>query len=272
MTDTPTIRPRLKPFELFVQAYALTFGNLESLIRFSWLGVLVIAVAGRLLAGDAPQIETEADAENLPPGLFAVFALLALCVGLLHAMVAVAWHRAILLGEHHRDRRIYLHLSAREALYGLIGIFFGMILFMGTSTALVMLQSSGGNLMSVTLGMVLGPGIALFVFSRSMFVLPGVALGRGSDIGASWRATQGNGLRAAATLLLVMAPVGAIELSLLLLVQSFAERDLGIVAGLLVSFITMTVMIVMVSTIVAAISLMYARLVDPKLLENDRFA
>jgi len=34
----------------------------------------------------------------------------------------------------------------------------------------------------------------------------------------------------------------------------------------------MTVMIVMVSTIVAAISLMYARLVDPKLLENDRFA
>ena len=261
MTEPSDTRPRLRPLDLARQAYALTFREVETVLRFCWLGAALLALAQGFLAGEPFEIDDDGGTVTIPPGTVLAMAVLAFCAAMLHAMVAVAWHRAILLGERLDDRRVYLRFGARESLYGVVAVLFFLFLFMGLGMAPLAMGGAGGDAAIQAVVFLGGPALAAIVLARSMLVLPAIALGRGPDLAMSWRATHGNGLRGAAALILVLGPVALAEVVTIHAVSAVIERDLGPVAEFAVRFVTMTVTVLTVSVVVAFMSLVYARLV-----------
>ncbi|MBC6441521.1 MAG: hypothetical protein GDA49_14180 [Rhodospirillales bacterium] len=262
MEDHTSRRTRLQPVALAIQAYALTFRQSETVLRFSWVAVLALVVLGRIVSLDAPEVSLESAEQQVAPGFVATVMLLALGAGLVHAMVGVAWHRAILLGETFADRRAYLRFGPRECLYGVTGVFFAMCLIMGLSLAPVALSQGGGGGFQL-FAVIVAPVAATLIVARSMLVFPSIALGKGPDLAMSWQATQGNGFTAAAALFLVLGPIIVFEFLMIGIVTSIVAANYGMLIELVVSFVSTTVLILLFSVVVALMSLVYRQLVDP---------
>lgn len=259
MTATPIIRP----LQLVWQSYVVTFRGLDTILRLSWFAALLLAIVGRIVSGELPESVAGTETETLPASYMLVFSILAIVTAMVHAMVAVGWHRAILRDEYQENRRIYFRLGRNELLYTVAAVFLMVFVMMAVSIVPMVWTSSGADPVSMTVAMVMGPGLVLMLVGRSLLVLPAIAIGRGADLALSWRATSGQVFRVAAVLALMVVPLGLIDLAIIEIVTSVAERDLGVVLNMLASFVVTTVLIVMVSTIVSAASLLYRELVDP---------
>lgn len=262
MSGSPS---RIQPLKLAVEGYRLALRGFDDILRLSWFAVLALALLARLLAsGAAPE---GGGAATVAAGGIAGLALLAGCAVLVHAMVAVAWHRMLLLGERWEGGRIYLRLGRRELLYGAAAVLFAVFFFMGATVVPVALVAPIASSPLPALATLAGLAAALVVIARSVLVLPAVALDRGLDLAASWRATRGQSLRATATLVLAGLPLVATELALMALFSKLQERDFGtagLFVDLLAGFVGMIVVIVMVCGLAATVSLLYARLVGPQ--------
>lgn len=253
--------PRIHPLALAVEGYRLALRGFDTILRLSWFAVLALALLARLLASGAAPEGT--GAATVAAGGLAGLALLAGCAVLVHAMVAVAWHRAVLLGEGPGSRRVYLRCGRRELLYGATAVFFALCVFTG-ATLLSVVAPLGGGLLLVLVYL----AAALVAITRSVLILPAIALGRGLDLAASWRATRGQSLRATATLVLACLPLVATEFALIALFSRLQERDFGtaeVLVDLVAGFVGMIVIIVMICGLAATVSLLYAKLVDPRL-------
>ena len=265
---TPPFASRIQPLALAIEGYRLALRDFDTILRLSWFAVLALALLARLLASGAAPEGTGAAA--VAAGGIAGLALLAGCAVLVHAMVAVAWHRAVLLGEGPGSGRIYLRLGRRELVYGAAAVLFAVFFFTGATVLPVAVAAplgGGAGPLSI-LVFLAGLAAALVAIARSALVLPAIALDRGLDLAASWRATRGQSLRTTATLVLAGLPLVATEFALMALFSRLQERDFG-AAGALVDlvagFVGMIVVIVMVCGLAATVSLLYARLVDPQL-------
>ena len=258
--------PRIQPLALAVEGYRLALRGFDTVLRLSWFAVLALALLARLLASGAAPEGT--GATTVTAGGFAGLALLAGCAVLVHAMVAVAWHRAVLLGEGPGSRRVYLRCGRREMLYGATAVLFAMFFFAGVTLLPVAVAAPlGGGPLLVPVYLV-GLAVALVAIARSVLVLPAIALDRGLDLAASWQATRGQSLRATATLVLACLPLVATEFALIALFSRLQERDFGtagVLVDLVAGFVGMIVIIVMICGLAATVSLLYAKLVDPRL-------
>ncbi len=257
---------RIQPLALAVEGYRLALRGFDTVLQLSWFAVLALALLARLLASGATPEGT--GAATVAAGGVAGLALLAGCAVLVHAMVAVAWHRAVLLGEGPGSRRVYLRCGRRELLYGATAVFFALCFFTGaTLLSVVAAAPLGGGPLLVPIYLA-GLAAALVAVARSMLILPAIALGRGLDLAASWRATRGQSLRATATLVLACLPLVATEFALIALFSRLQQRDFGtveVLVDLVAGFVGMIVIIVMICGLAATVSLLYARLVDPRL-------
>ena len=265
MTETSRARPRLPLFYLAYRSYTLTFRGAEAVLRFCWLGALLLALAQSLLIGEPLEAGGDGATAAVPSDAAPALVVLAFGAAMLHAMVAVAWHRAILLGETLSHKRFYLRFGAREGLYGAVAVFFFLSFFMGLGAAPLAMGADAGGPLARAIAFLGGPVLAVAVLARSMLVLPSIALGMGPDLAMSWRVTHGNGWRAIVALILVLGPLALAEFATIHAVQALFERGLDPVAGFVVRFVAAIVTILTASVVVAFVSLVYFWLVadDP---------
>ena len=115
-----------------------------------------------------------------------------ICQALLYVMIAVVWHRRVLLGES-PSGSIYFKFGRREILFVLyallIGLFaaviFGSIYGLG-------IGASQNRAFGIVLVGPFGYGLFMFVYLRSALVFPAVALSLPEPWKISWAITKGN--------------------------------------------------------------------------------
>ena len=263
---------RIHPLHFAIVAFRRTWGGIDSILRLSWFPVLLVAVAVHFLTPGTPV----AGDTGMPPDGILRLAILAIAGLMVQAMIAVAWHRAMLAGFDPSKVRIYIRFGFREFLYGIIAVFLAIIVVMGlyvvTGVVATLLAAtvgvSGpvGQMFAFLIGMV----PAILIVARSSLVLPSIAVGFGADLIRSWQATRGHGAHISATLILVCLPLVVVSIVLLHLSGMFVERDLGGIVSLVVNYVNMIVNIVMMCFVVTTLSLIFAELHGSKADEDPQ--
>ena len=253
---------RIHPLYFAFGAFRKTWAGIDSIQRLSWFPVLLVAVAVHFLTPGTPVT----DGTGLPPDGILRLAILAIVGLMVQAMIAVAWHRAMLAGFDASKVRIYIRFGFREFLYGIIAVFLAIIVVMG----LYVVTGVVATLLAATLGVsgpvwqmlafLIGMVPAILIVARSCLVLPSIALGQGADLIRSWQVTRGHGAQMSATLILVCLPLVVVSIVLLHLSGMFVERGLGAVVGLVMNYVNMIVNIVMMCFVVTTLSLFFAEL------------
>mgnify|MGYP001333532010 CR=1 FL=1 len=264
MNDGKAPRARIAPYAVARQGLSSTVTGFDALLRIGWFPALLLTVAGAILEPEAPYLD-EAGELVMTPKAIAVLILLALLATAITAMVAAAWQREMLDPQARTTRRLYFRLGKRELFYMLVAFFLMGLVFMGLATAPGAIQAlQAGNPLAAIL-MMIGPLVAILVVSRSVMVLPSIALDRGGDIGQVWRAAEGNTLRIAIALFLATLPLVLGEFLLLEMTAAVIESDLGLIAELVLRFIKALGSFVLALPLVAVTAVLYALLVDPAL-------
>lgn len=264
MSDARPVQPPIEPLAIVRQGLASTWSGFDALLRIGWLPALVLTLAGALLEPDQIRFNAEGMIE-VTGDVMAIIVALAILASLMHAMVAAAWQRCLLMPGADLPRRWHLRLGGRELVYALVAFFLLGLLSMGVATApgavqaFAMGQPAGGLLMMA------GPFVAIVVVARTVMVLPAIALDRGADMGKSWRGAQGNTLRIAITLFLVALPAVAGQLVLLEMSAAVVAGQLGIVVELVLRFVLALLSFALIAPIVAVTGMLYALLVDAAL-------
>jgi hypothetical protein len=258
MSGIETPRPRIAPSAVVRQGLASTVAGFDALLRIGWFPALLLTAAGALMEPDAPYLDAEGTIVITPRATM-ILVLMALMATALTAMVATAWQREMLQPDARATRRWHFRLGRRELFYMLVAFFLMGLVFMGMATAPGAFQAlQSGNPLGAVI-MMIGPFAAILVVSRSVMVLPSIALDRGGDIAQVWRAAEGNTLRIAIALFLGVLPMIAGELLMLEMAAAVMASDLGLLAELaLMSF-------VLAVPVVAVTGVLYALLVDPGL-------
>jgi hypothetical protein len=187
--------------------------------------------------------------------------LLAMAV---QAMVAIGWHRALLLGETHADRRIFLRFGKSELAYTFVAIAMLLFFAMGLGMLPAAMDMAGGASFVLAIFFLAGPILATLVVSRISLVLVMLALGRPADLKECWEATKGNGARLAALYLMVGIPMAISQFLLPVLMSRVAALGLGLVGDIVLSFVGTLVLLIVFCLLISAISLAYRELMGPK--------
>jgi hypothetical protein len=228
------------------------------MLKLVWAPVAVYVVANVLYASYI-QSKTEGVApEDIPAMMSDSLGLpvaVMLLVGLfIWPIIAVAWHRFILLGEE-SSSAIYFKFGQREARFLLTSIFLSLLPMPGVLVVVVGVDSSLSAL-TLPIGLVLmGAGIVYAL--RLSLLLPAIATDAAIDARAVLERTEGNVLRI----------VGAHMLNLLCLVfLALAFSLVGTAVAALVggvgTAITNTILNVFGQVIsVAILSIMYRELI-----------
>ncbi|MBL4836008.1 MAG: hypothetical protein JKY34_00400 [Kordiimonadaceae bacterium] len=115
-----------------------------------------------------------------------------ICQALLYVMIAVVWHRRVLLGES-PSGSIYFKFGRREihfVLYALLIGLFAVVIFGGVYG--LGIWRTGGRAFGSIWVVFLGCGLFTFVYLRSTLVFPAVALSQSEPWKTSWAITRGN--------------------------------------------------------------------------------
>lgn len=111
----------------------------------------------------------------------------------LYAMIAVVWHRRVLLGES-PSGSIYLKFGKREIFFILYLLLIGVFAFaiVGGAFALTFAAASAGGGSIGTVILPVSYVLFMFVYLRSILVLPAVAVSQSEPMRTSWAITRGN--------------------------------------------------------------------------------
>ena len=172
----------------------LHFFNLLSIAWFPLALLLAMNIGVILL------LPTATDPSNAGAFAGSIFAFQIASI-FLYAMVAVVWHRRVLLGEN-PSGPIYFKIGKREIffiLYLLLITLFA-VLIVGVAAGLAVAVLGGLNLENATPGAIMSAGVVavvgyvlfLYVYLRSALVLPAVAVGQKEPLRTSWAITKGN--------------------------------------------------------------------------------
>ena len=257
-------RPRIAPLAVVRQGLVSTLAGFDALLRIGWLPALAMTVVGALAEPEAPYLNADGTIVTTPQAIL-VFVLLAVMATALTAMVATTWQREMLLDDESRPRRWHFRLGGRELLYMFVAFFLLGLVFMGLATAPGAAQAlaSGNPLGGIV--MMIGPFVATVVVSRSVMVLPAIALDRGAEISAAWRAAEGNTLRIAIALFLTALPIVAGELLMLEISAAVVAGDFGLLVELVLRFVKALMSFVLAAPVIAVTGVLYALLVDTNL-------
>jgi hypothetical protein len=188
-----------------------------------------------LVQAGAPWLVVPWVLHALGGGLLALLGDLALVAGI--NAIEVAWHRRLLLGEP---------LPARYApLNGLVARYLSLWLVIvlvavapGVASALLVAgalgEGGGGEGPGLALSaLLIGAALAgVLVAMRLQLALPAAAVGEtGATLGASWRATRGNGWRLLGGMLLVSVPPAVAGTLLAVLLDRLADATGSLVLG-----------------------------------------
>ena len=269
MADSFLSRPRIAPFAVALAAAQMTWRGFDTLLRLGWVAALVSTLAGIVLEPPPPHLSADGSAVEFAPGTVAMLVLLGIIAMILQSVVAVAWHRAILLGEHNDGRRWYLRLGGRELLYALISFFLLMLAAMASAVILpAALDQLRAGAPVLGLFFLAGPLVAIIVLARVVLVLPAVALGRPPDLARCWQAVDGNTARVASVLLIVATAAGAVGVGLIWVFTTVNDRNLGFPMDAVITFVNALASFTLMAFVLSALSLLYALLVDPSLRDR----
>jgi hypothetical protein len=221
---------KLPVFKSAKEVYAGVFSHFMDLAAASWLPLAVIVGAATALqlwvVPTTHVVMTQEENKAFLRDLAPAFAVYMIFLMPLVAIVAVNFHRFVLLGERGRGAGTGFEFGRKELLYlwSLVKIMFilagailGISVLVGIlAIPVVMLakshQADGGGspLILLSIGVLVYVAIlAVFValMQRLMLALPHVALGNASRIWLIWRETKGNMWRLLGYYMLIILPV-----------------------------------------------------------------
>ncbi|MEQ8267777.1 MAG: hypothetical protein RH982_11310 [Parvibaculum sp.] len=231
------------------EAYGGAWTHMGEMLRLIWLpGLLYLATSVVSMYVDP--------AENLLTSL-----LLNVVALFLWPIIAVIWHRFILIGDA-PSGRFHLHFGRREARFLMVSIFLfllllpGLLLAMaGTTVAAEQPQSTTGSLLGF-IGMLLIL-VSVYFFVRLSLLLPAAAVDDPIDARLALERTRGNFWRMIVVFTLVVLPIALCVVLLASLMQAMpALALLGAAAFALVSIFFAIVN-------VAVLSVVYRELLGP---------
>lgn len=230
------------------EAYAGAWAHFGQMLRLIWLPgslYITLTIVGALLDAEAN------------PGLRFLLEIASL---FLWPIIAVAWHRFILVGDV-APGSFHLHFGRREARFLMVSIFLGLFMLPGyIMAAMTVALNDGAASSSLALVALLGLvalAFALYYFTRLLLLLPGIAVDEPIDPRLILERTSGNFWRLVLLMMLATLPiavafvvVGTVLLSLGL--PTFAVYVLGAVFYIFFAIVG-----------VAALSIAYRELVGP---------
>ncbi|MDO8289467.1 MAG: hypothetical protein Q7T44_09645 [Parvibaculum sp.] len=248
------------------EVYAGVATHFLELCRLTWLPLLIVisfqifsvwADTGTEPLGEYSDRRIAQLTNHYGPTLAVLVLLVALCA----PIMAVGFHRFVLLGE--KRRGLFgsgFRFGRPELAYLWAGILVGIALsipvglsFVGASYGATLLLSAhvfdlSPSMERLLTGLTVGMSAVAFsgvFFARWMLLLPHVALGYPSSLKFIWQATRGNGLRLLAYFILVFVPIGA------LIATSYVATGLSplasVLVGLPVYVVTLMLSITMLS-------------------------
>ncbi len=209
--DNP-VRDNLPVWRTIVAAYGFLFRNWREALRIGWLP-LVATVAYAFLTDYLPS------GDGLPRLAFELYELgIWMAYAPVAAMVAVPWHRYVLLGQRTRDGALAVAFSARESRYVVLTVAITAVV-VGSSWAAWLVPHLSGSFSeseSVSLLEVATIVVYLAVYFLSWYVfallclaLPASAVDRSGGFRGAVRLGYRNGWRVAFTTLAALAPFHA---------------------------------------------------------------
>lgn len=227
------------------EAYTGAWNNLGEMLRLIWLPgflYLLISVASAFIDSERQLL---------------LALVLELAGFFLWPIIAVAWHRFILIGDAPAGR-FHFSFGRREARFLLVSIFLFLLFIPGVSLVLAgeaMPQTMTSSLLSF-FGLLLML-VAIYFFVRLSLLLPGVSVGDPFNPRLILERTRGNFWRLAGVFLLVVLPIVVLAMLFGLLFEGgFAFQVAAVIALALI-------MIFFAVVNVAVLSVAYRELVGP---------
>lgn len=236
---------RLDVVGTIVEAYGGAWRNLGDMVRLIWFPValyLVLSIA-RVFVDIGTQL--------------ALAFVLEVASLFLWPIIAVTWHRFILLGDE-PSGPIHFHFGRREAVFFLISIFLILLFIPGAALSLAAaeLQQSPTGALLALFGLFLVM-IAIYFFVRLTLLLPAVAIGDPVDPRLVLERTRGNFWRLLAIMFAVAVPILLLSTLIAPLVAGGGVLQLAGVA--LAAFVYVFFAVVNV----AVLSIAYRELIGP---------
>lgn len=248
------------------EAYKGAWSHFGDMVKLVWLPVVIYLAASIMHASfvqtQMQGVDTD-DRQAMMAALANIFAswqtiTLFLLSMFLWSVIAVAWHRFILLGET-SPKFAYFRFGRREAMYLITSIFLTLIFLPGILISLQVQTMPEGDA-TAALFALLGMALLLagiFFAVRLALVLPAVATDGAVDAKGILEATEGNFWRMAAT-----HAINFLGIMVLNIVFEMAASALNDVTGGAVGIIAGVVLMIFVQILsVAILSIMYRDLV-----------
>ncbi|MFN4355738.1 hypothetical protein [Parvibaculum sp.] len=186
---------RLDVVSTITEAYGGAWRNLGDMVRLIWFPVALYLVFS--IARVFVDVETQ----------FFLALVLEIASLFLWPVIAVTWHRFILLGDEPTGP-IHFSFGRREAIFLLVSIFLILLFIPGAalSLAAAQLQETPSGALLALFGLFL-VAIAVYFFVRLTLLLPAVAIGDPVDPRLVLERTRGNFWRLLAVMFAVAVPI-----------------------------------------------------------------
>lgn len=236
---------RLDVASTITEAYSGAWRNLGDMVRLIWFPVALYLVFS--IARVFVDVETQ----------FFLALVLEIASLFLWPVIAVTWHRFILLGDE-PSGPIHFHFGRREAIFLLVSIFLILLFIPGAALSLAAaeLQETPSGALLALFGLFL-VAIAVYFFVRLTLLLPAVAIGDPVDPRLVLERTRGNFWRLLTVMFAVAVPI--LLLSTLAGSLMAGGGAMQLVAVALVAFVYVFFAVVNV----AVLSIAYRELVGP---------
>ena len=221
---------KIRVWEMAAESYRFVLSHPRDLVRVGWLPLIALFALNLHFDGIGPTALGPAVGEA---------AINLLILSLIAAIILVAWHRVVLLGDGDR-RGVAVKLGPREMRYLLswlalsaaflalfmiawaLAIAGGFALLVALKLALLLTGAGGrlalGNtgqfLVLVYVAVLPAFLLASYFATRLSLVLPAMATDRRRSLGRAWSLSAGNGWRLVLAALLVMLPVELVSFAI----------------------------------------------------------
>lgn len=263
-----TIPSKLPVISIVKEAFQGAYSHFNDMVRIVWLPTLLYVVINVYIS--------QQTSGALEPSIFLIIAFIVSTF--LWAMMAVAWHRRILIGETPTDL-VYFKFGRREARFVLITIMLSLLFLPGILFLVMSVGLSSEDIQNIMAGVepTLKPenvsgfylllGYVLFFLAfyfsvRLSLLLPSVAIGNGVNAGQIINMSKGNfwrllGAIALSTLIVVIA------VNLVSTVIASLSAAIGLGAGEITLIINIVVSLLAIFALVvnvAVLSIAYRHL------------
>ena len=186
---------RLDVVSTITEAYGGAWRNLGDMVRLIWFPVALYLVFS--IARVFVDVETQ----------FFLALVLEIASLFLWPVIAVTWHRFILLGDE-PSGSVHFSFGRREAIFLLVSIFLILLFIPGAALSLAAaeLQETPSGALLALFGLFL-VAIAVYFFVRLTLLLPAVAIGDPVDPRLVLERTRGNFWRLLAVMFAVAVPI-----------------------------------------------------------------